>query len=80
MKVSQPLCTSRKQGLTLEEHYAGWIVTWSPATQVVMGNPNQFSLGAVLRIHGALRPEGDLEAALIAVLTHVASIQAEQAT
>ncbi len=45
-----------------------------------MGNPNQFSLGAVLRIHGALRPEGDLEAALIAVLTHVASIQAEQAT
>jgi len=54
-------------------------IRWSTSTQVVMGNPNHFTSGTLLRVHGTVRADKEVEAELIAILTRVASIQEERA-
>lgn len=44
-----------------------------------MGNPNHFTPGVLLRVHGTVRADKEVEAELIAVLIRVASIQEERA-
>lgn len=56
----------------------GLRVRWSSATQVVMGSPQHFQSGALLRVKGTLRLSDEIEAERIAVLTSVATIQEER--
>ncbi len=49
-------------------------VSWSSATQVVMGKPEHFVRGALLRAIGTLRSSGDLEAKQIAVISKVVNL------
>jgi tetrahydromethanopterin S-methyltransferase subunit A len=49
-------------------------VAWSSATQVVMGKPEHFVAGALLRAIGKLRPSGEIEAEQIAVMSKVVSL------
>ena len=50
-------------------------VRWSSDTQVAMGNPQHFQLGALLRAQGPLRSRDEVEAEKIVVKSHVATIQ-----
>ncbi len=52
-------------------------IRWSSATRVVMGNPQQFQPGALLRAQGILLQDNAVEAEVIVVLTSVATIQKE---
>ena len=49
-------------------------IFWSSATQVVMGKPEHFEVGALLRAIGKLRSAGEVEADQIAVMTRVVSL------
>ncbi len=49
-------------------------VFWSSATQVVMGKPEHFNVGALLRAIGRLGSSGEVEAEQIAVMTKVVSL------
>lgn len=49
-------------------------VSWSSATQVVMGKPEHFEAGALLRAIGRLRNPGEIEAEQIAVMSKVVSL------
>lgn len=49
-------------------------IRWSSATQVAMGNPQHFQLGALLRAQGTLRLRNEVEAEKIVVKSYVASI------
>ena len=49
-------------------------VFWSSATQVVMGKPEHFEVGALLRAIGKLRSTNEVEADQIAVMTRVVSL------
>jgi tetrahydromethanopterin S-methyltransferase subunit A len=53
-------------------------IRWSSATQVAMGNPQHFQLGALLRAKGTLRLRDEVEAEKIVVKSKVATIQGEQ--
>src|SRR5579885_1627658 len=50
-------------------------VRWSSATQVIMGNAQDFQPGALLRARGPLRLSDEVEAAEIVVTSRVATIQ-----
>lgn len=50
-------------------------VRWSSATQVIMGNAQDFQPGALLRAVGTLRLRDEVEAAEVVVKTRVATIQ-----
>lgn len=52
-------------------------IRWSSATQVAMGNPQHFQLGALLRAKGTLRLRDEVEAEKMVVKSYVASIQQE---
>ena len=51
-------------------------IRWSSDTQLAMGNPQHFQLGALLRAIGTLRQRDEVEAEKIVVKTHVATIVA----
>ena len=53
-------------------------IRWSSDTQVAMGNPQHFQLGALLRALGILRQRDEVEAESIVVKSHVATIQEER--
>src|SRR5258708_6291926 len=55
-------------------------IRWSSATQVAMGNPQHFQLGALLRALGILRQRDEVEAEKIVVKSHVATIQEERSS
>ena len=52
-------------------------VHWSPATQVIMGEPSQIGPGALLRVRGRRRSENEVDAARLVILTSVARVQEE---
>lgn len=52
-------------------------VHWSPATQVIMGEPGQVGTGALLRVRGRRRSENEVDAERLVILTSAARIQEE---
>ncbi|HLJ34174.1 MAG TPA: hypothetical protein VKU38_11005 [Ktedonobacteraceae bacterium] len=55
-------------------------IRWSSDTQLAMGNPQHFQLGALLRTLGTLRQRDEVEAEKIVVKSHVATIQEERSS
>jgi len=49
-------------------------VRWDAETRIVMGKPVHLQPGALLRVRGTLRPDGDIQAERIAVATRVATL------
>ncbi|HET8626153.1 MAG TPA: hypothetical protein VFL91_01970 [Thermomicrobiales bacterium] len=52
-------------------------VRWGADTKVVMGKPDDIRPGALLRVRGTLRPEREVAAEGIAIITNVATIEGE---
>ncbi len=59
---------------TFRRTYHPLRVLWSSTTQVVMGKPEHFEMGALLRAIGRLRRPGEIEAEQIAVISKVSRL------